>query len=111
MASSARLLCAALVWRRAALPTAGRALARAVCDEAGGDDDEQARTIAGMGLVQAGPRSVGVIEAEVAARGASTTAVCVLADIGGAEAGRVLAGIAAGQGDAADLARRLLDGP
>lgn len=103
LASSARLLGAVLVWRRVGVPAAGRALAHALCG-----DDEQDRTIAGMGLVQAGRRSVGVIEAALATHGASTTTVRVLADVGGADAVRVLTRIATGDDDAADLARNLL---
>ncbi len=101
--SSMRLLGAAVTWRSTGLPGAGRALARAL------SGDEQQRTIAGMGLVQAGTRSVPVVEEEYRARGATTMMVRVLGDIGGDDARRVLAEIADGPADCADLARQLLE--
>jgi hypothetical protein len=121
VASSARLLGAGIAWRRLGVTAAGRTLAHAL----GGD--EQDRTVAGIGLVRAGVRSVRVLDAEYEERGATTMMVRVLADIGGEEARHVLGRIAcedadvakdaakdaAGDArrDAATLARRLLDGP
>lgn len=103
VAASARLLGAAVAWRRLAVPSAGRALARALT--AG----EQERTIAGMGLVQAGERSVRVLEVEMQRLGPSPLMVRVLADIGGPDAAGLLRRIAAGDGEAACLARECLD--
>lgn len=103
VATSARLLGAGLAWRKLGLLRAGRTLAHAL----GGD--EQDRTVAGMGLVQAGVRSVRVLELELDRCGPTTTMVRVLADIGGPEADRVLQRIAAGPGEAGALARRLVD--
>jgi hypothetical protein len=103
VASSARLLGAALAWRRLGVRRAGRALAHAL------RGDEQDRTVAGMGLVQAGVRSVRVLELELDRRGPTTTMVRVLADIGGPEADGVLRRIAGGAGEPAALAQRLVD--
>lgn len=103
VASSARLLGAAVVWRRAGVRSAGMSLARALTG------DEQERTLAGIGLVQAGPRSCGVIATELAEHGPSPTMVRVLADIGGDRARDLLRRIAAGSDDCARLARRILD--
>jgi hypothetical protein len=103
VASSARLLGAAVAWRRLGLPSAGRALAHAL------SGDEQDRTVAGMGLVQAGARSVHVLELELDRCGPTTTMVRVLVDIGGPEAAGLLRRIAAGVGEPAQLARRLTD--
>lgn len=61
-----------------------------------------------MGLVQAGARSVEVIEVELAANGATRMMVRVLADIGGDDARRLLTSIAGGSGEAAALARDVL---
>ncbi len=97
-----RLLAAALAWRGTGLPAAGRALVDAL------SGDEQERTIAGMGLVQAGERSVPLIEAEIRSRGPSAILVRVLADVPCASSRRTLAEVAGGTGDVADLARDLL---
>lgn len=103
LASSARLLAAGVVWRRTGARTAGASLARAL------NGDEQEQTLAGMGLVRAGVRSVGALEAEKSAHGPSRMMVRVLADIGGPQARTVLEEIAQGPGTTAELARDVLD--
>lgn len=104
VASSARLLAEGVLWRRLGLSRAGAALVRAL------DGDEQERLVAGMGLVQAGERSVDVLESALHRRTATVTIVHVLADIGGVRARCVLDRIAgSAAGDAAALARQVLD--
>jgi hypothetical protein len=49
---AAKVLAAAAAWNAAGVPAAGRVLARAL-----GSGDETVRTVAGMALVKAGPRS------------------------------------------------------
>jgi hypothetical protein len=100
-----RVLSAALVWRSVSVTSAGRTLARTLV---GGS--EQDRTIAGMALVQAGPRSVPLIAESVTVIGASVTTVRVLADIDDPAARSVLRRIAEGRGPAADLAAELAGG-
>ena len=100
--TTGRVLSAALVWRSVPVTPAGRTLARTLV---GGS--EQDRTIAGMALVQAGTRSVAVIEDAVSVVGASTTTVRVLADIGDPSAHGLLRRIARGSGSAAALAAEL----
>lgn len=98
-----RLFGQALVWQGAGVPAAGRALARALAGS------EQERTIAGIGLVRAGQRSVAVIEDEFRVHGATPTLVRVLADIDCAASRRLLAEIGAGSDQAAALARALIE--
>jgi hypothetical protein len=102
MARSMKLLGAGVVWRRADVASAGRALVRGL---SGG---EQERTLAGMALVQAGARSVPLLEDEVAAGSPTKMIVRILADIGGDDARRVLRQIAAGTDEPAQLAKDLL---
>ena len=102
LASSIGLVGAGLAWRSARFKPAGRALVNAL------DSGEQDRTLAGMALVQAGERSVELIEERLEASEATLMLVRVLNDIGGAAAQRALKRIAAAGGEAGELARRLL---
>lgn len=104
--SAGRVLTAGLVWRSLSVASAGRTLARTLVE-----GSEQERTMAGMALVQAGSRSVEVIEGSVVRFGASAVTVHVLADIGGDRAQDVLGRIAAGSGPVAELAAEILAGP
>lgn len=94
---------AGVTWRSTGLRPAGRALLRSL------EAEGQERTIAGMALVQAGERSVGLIEAGLDDRGVSRIQVQILADIGGAQAKRVLERIGTGDSEVAELARKLAD--
>ena len=62
-----------------------------------------------MALVQAGGRSIGLIEDEIHAHGASKVMVQILADIGGPHARAVLRRLGAVENEVGDLARRLAD--
>lgn len=97
-------LAAGMTWRSMGLRPAGRVLLRSL------EAEGQERTIAGMALVQAGERSISLIESELESRGASKIIVQILADIGGTHARHVLELIGTGQGEVAELARRLAHG-
>lgn len=62
LVSSARILSAGLTWRRARLRSAGHTLVSALSSE-----DENVQTMAGMMLVQAGERSIPLLEEAIAA--------------------------------------------
>lgn len=104
LGTSVKLLGAGVIWRNADWRRVGDRLAQSL------SGDEQERTLAGIGLVQAGERSVAPIESEFDEHGATKLMVRVLADIGGAEAHRVLIRISDGAGEVADLARDLAEG-
>ncbi len=76
--SRLRVLSAGQAWRRTSLKSAGRTLVSAL-----DSDDEDVRTMAGMMLVQAGERSVPLIEEAIAAGHDSDLHRQVLEDIGG----------------------------
>jgi hypothetical protein len=101
MIGSFGALAAGMTWRSTGFRPAGRALVRSLGAEG------QERTIAGMALVQAGGRSVELIEDEIHAHGASKIIVQVLADIGGSEARAALHRIGTIEGEIGDLAREL----
>lgn len=103
LANSVKLLGAGMLWRSAKVESAGRALAKAL------EGDEQERTLAGIGLVQAGSRSVEPIEAEYQAHGPSKTMVRVLSDIEGRESTGLLSRIAADDHESAELARKAVE--
>ena len=72
-------------------------------------DDEQTRTLAGMALVQAGERSVGLIESALDKGTAPAQAVRLLADIGGDHARSVLDAAASRKDAIAESAAEALD--
>jgi HEAT repeat protein len=76
-ASAARLFALGALWRAAGVESAGRALVKAL-----GEGDENLRTIAGMMLVKAGPRSVPLLQDALARRQGLPMALSVLADLG-----------------------------
>ena len=90
-------------WRRMGQDAAGERLLETL-----ESDDEQTRALAGMGLVQAGERSVDLIESAIEQGTASSQAVRLLADIGGDRARSILEAAAA-RGPSADAATEALD--
>ena len=101
---SLRVLGAGLGWRRFGLAGSGRRLLEAV-----GSTNEQKRSLAGMALVRAGERSVGLIESAIDDGTATPQAVQLLADIGGERARSVLASVATSKGALSAAADEALD--
>jgi HEAT repeat protein len=77
VASAARLFALGALWRGAGVESAGRALVSAL-----GISDENLRTIAGMMLVKAGPRSAPLLKDALARRQSVPMALAVLGDLG-----------------------------
>jgi radical SAM superfamily enzyme with C-terminal helix-hairpin-helix motif len=94
-------LAAGMTWRSVGFRPAGRTLLRSL------EAEGQERTIAGMALVQAGERSVELIEDDLDTHGASKIIVQILADIGGTHARSVLERIGEAEGEVGALARDL----
>ena len=85
VASATRLFALGALWRGAGIESAGRALVKAL-----GEGDENLRTIAGMLLVKAGPRSVPLLEEALLRRENLPMTISVLADLGGPSAAATL---------------------
>jgi HEAT repeat protein len=77
--AAARTLAQAAAWR-AGSRAAGRALVRTLAT-----DDETVRMLAGMSLVQSGPRAAPLVRECVRAREGLPDSLTVLADVGGPE--------------------------
>jgi len=101
---SLKVIGAGISWRRLGHAGSGRRLLQAV-----GGDDEQDRLLAGMALVRAGERSIGLIESAIQAGTAPTQAVQILADIGGERARSVLVSTAASETGLESAAIEALD--
>src|SRR5262249_18405234 len=78
--SAARLFALGALWRGAAVESAGRALVDALAS-----GDQNLRTIAGMMLVKAGPRSAPLLRDAVARGKSRPMALRVLGDLGDPE--------------------------
>jgi HEAT repeat protein len=76
-ASAARLFVQNALWRATGLPSAGRALIRAL-----GSEDEDVRAIAGMFLAQARERAVPFLEEALRVRESLPMVLAILGDIG-----------------------------
>jgi len=96
---SLNVIRAGMVWRAVGSDAAGAALIDAVSG-----DDEQVRTLAGMSLVKAGERSVGLIEQAYAEGRATPLMMRILTDIGGRSARDLLDDIALYNGPLAEAA-------
>ena len=92
--SPLKVLFAGTAWRTFGSNDAGQTLLEAM---SGGD--EQERMLAGMSLVKAGDRSIGLIQEAIASNRASPAMVRLLADLGGPEARSILNEIAIGEPD------------
>ncbi len=77
---SARVLAQNALWRATGSRSAGQALVREL-----GSDDESARALAGMLLVQAGGRAAPLLRAAVARGESLPNVLPALADVGGPE--------------------------
>ncbi len=96
------LVAAGLTWRRVAVKSAGRVLIHGL------EGGENERTLAGMALVQAGDRSVDLIEEHLQTAKPSTMLVRVLSDIEAPESKDLLRRIAGDDSDAGRLAKELI---
>lgn len=104
IADSLKVISAGVVWRTFGTASAGKTL----LDTMAGDH-EQERMLAGMSLVKAGERSIGLIEEAVTSGQASPSAVKLLADIGGPRSKTLLTNIAAEPGELSEAATQSLD--
>jgi hypothetical protein len=77
LAAAARLFASQALWRTTGLPSAGRALMRAL-----GSDDEDLRTTAGMFLVQAGEQAEPLLEEALHKREHLPMVLRIIGDIG-----------------------------
>lgn len=105
--SSLKVIGAGIAWRTLGATSAGDSLI-----EVFGSGDEQERTLAGMSIVKAGERSIGLIEKARSAGRLTPSLVRLLADIGGPKARHLLAEISTESGPlaaAADESIELLD--
>lgn len=98
------LVAAGLTWRNVALKSAGRALIHGL------DGGESERTLAGMALVQAGERSVSLIEEHLQTAAPSTMVVRVLNDIEAPGSRDLLRRISGDDSEAGRLAKELIAG-
>ncbi|HLF61465.1 MAG TPA: hypothetical protein VI980_09840 [Acidimicrobiia bacterium] len=101
--SSLKVIGAGVAWRTAGVESAGRNLIQAF-----GSDDEQDRALAGMSIVKAGERSIGLIEKARSAGRLTPSLVRLLADIGSPKARDLLAEIATESGPLAAAAHESL---
>jgi radical SAM superfamily enzyme with C-terminal helix-hairpin-helix motif len=100
-----KVLLAGTAWRTFGSNDAGQTLLDAM---SGGD--EQERMLAGMSLVKAGARSIGLIQEAIASNHASAAIIRLLADLGGPEARSILKEVATGEpGELKDAAEQSLD--
>ena len=101
---SLKVLGSGIGWRRLGLGGSGRRLLDAL-----GGSNEQEQVLAGMALVKAGDRSVGLIEEAIDEGRASSKAVLLLADIGGDQARSILASASGSKGPYSEAADEALD--
>jgi radical SAM superfamily enzyme with C-terminal helix-hairpin-helix motif len=87
-----KVLLAGTAWRTFGTNDAGQMLLEAM--SAG---DEQERMMAGMSLVKAGDRSIGLIQSAIASNRASPAIIRLLADLGGSKARSILNEVATGE--------------
>lgn len=104
LGESLKVIGAGVAWRTVGSKAAGKTLLAAVAGE-----DEQERALAGMSIVKAGDRSIGLIENARASGSLSPSAVRLLADIGGARSRALLTEIASGEGPLVEAAVESLD--
>ncbi len=97
------LVAAGLTWRSVGVKSAGRALIHGL------EGGESERTLAGMALVQAGERSVALIEEHLQSAEPSTMVVRVLSDIEAPESRNLLRRIAGDDTEAGRLAKQSVD--
>lgn len=103
--SPARVLMAGMMWRSLGTRSAGETLARAMAS-----GDEQNQMLAGMSLVKAGERSVGLIEEKVKSGEASPSLVRLLMDFESSSAEQLLRKLSAGEtGELSAVASECLD--
>jgi radical SAM superfamily enzyme with C-terminal helix-hairpin-helix motif len=100
-----KVLLAGTAWRTFGSNDAGQTLLDAM---SGGD--EQDRMLAGMSLVKAGDRSIGLVQEAIASNRASPEIIRLLADLGGPKARSILNEVATGKpGELKDAAEQSLD--
>ena len=100
-----KVLLAGTAWRTFGSSDAGQTLLEAM---SGGD--EQERMLAGMSLVKAGDRSIGLVQRAIASGRASPEIIRLLADVGGSKARSILNEVAAGEpGELKGAAEQSLD--
>jgi hypothetical protein len=104
LGESLKVIGAGVAWRTVGSETAGRTLLEAVSG-----DDEQERTLAGMSIVKAGDRSIGLIENARVSGTLTPPVVRLLADIGGSRSRALLTEIAADGGPLVEAAVESLD--
>ncbi len=102
--SSLKVISAGMAWRTVGAKSAGDTLVRAF--ESG---DEQDKALAGMSIVKAGDRSIGLIEKARSEGHLTPSLVRLLADIGGPKSKGLLAEIATSDDSVAAAAHDSLD--
>ncbi len=102
--SSLKVIGAGVAWRTVGIESAGEGLLEAFMS-----DDEQDRTLAGISIVKAGERSIGLIEKAGSTGRLTPGLVRLLADIGGPRSKALLSEIAANEGSVGTAAMESLE--
>jgi len=102
--SSLKVIGAGVAWRTAGIESAGEELLEAFTSQ-----NEQDRTLAGISIVKAGERSIGLIDKARSTGQLNPDLVRLLADIGGPTAQTLLGDLASGDGPVAKAATQSLE--
>ena len=102
--SSLKVIGAGVAWRTVGNESAGEELLEAFTS-----DDEQSRTLAGISLVKAGNRTIGLIEKARSTGRLTPDLVRLLADIDGPQSRALLGDLAGGDDAVATAARESLE--